>query len=420
MTPSQARHIVNRMGETGQPPERGALAANVGTGALLDVLRDEYLLPMKESGRNSSFKLVQAPFGGGKTHFLHCLREVAWQHGFASSLVGVSPDACPFDAPAQIYQEVARNLELPPASDDEESQPGIDAVLRLITEQRRQQHGAEAVRAWLRHELPSMRIDSSAVRRAAMLLMEALLDSDFERVELLGAFLRGEAVAASDLLALQIREELGAATAFRFLRSLAQLLRALQVPGVVLLFDELDRVMSLTVRRRRAIGDNLRQMIDHCGQSTLPSVLWVYAVPPEFMTNIVPEYPALEQRLRGPSTFATTSPLAPIIDLDRLALDPVALYEQIGARLCLLYDRAHGISLTAKTQQQNMKRLARELGANQLESGTRRTFVKAAVQMLTRQHRGGEKLLDETDVRDLGSRAVRPEPAPLDGEEEAY
>jgi hypothetical protein len=76
-----ARHILMRLGETGQPPERGALEINVGTDHHLEALRREYLVPMRESGLNSTFKLVQAPFGGGKTQFLHCLREVAWQEG---------------------------------------------------------------------------------------------------------------------------------------------------------------------------------------------------------------------------------------------------------------------------------------------------------------------------------------------------
>jgi len=99
-------------------------------------------------------------------------------------------------------------------------------------------------------------------------------------------------------------------------------LRALELPGVVLLFDELDRIMSLTVKKRRAIGDNLRQMMDECGQAVLPALLWVYAVPPEFMRVIVPEYPALQQRLKGAGGMSAQSPLAPLIDLDRLPLAP--------------------------------------------------------------------------------------------------
>ena len=130
--PALARSIVSRMGETGQPPERGALAVNVGTDDVLSVLREEYLVPMREAGRNSSFKLVEAPFGGGKTHFLYCLREVGWREGFATSIVDVSPEECPFDDTLRIYQAVVRQLELPPDSLAVVPDRGIDAVLRQL------------------------------------------------------------------------------------------------------------------------------------------------------------------------------------------------------------------------------------------------------------------------------------------------
>jgi hypothetical protein len=417
IAPTLARHIVQRMGETGQPPERGALIANVGTQPILDVLREEYLLPMRETGRNSSFKLVQAPFGGGKTHFLHCLREVAWAEGFATSMVGISPEQCPFDDSEAIYREVVRNIQLPPESMEETPQPGIDALLRFVLERKTEMNARDSVRAWLDSELPRVRVDSPAVLRAAQKFMVAVLDGDEAVADLMAAYLRGEKVAPAELLTHRIRELLDGAQAFRFLRSLTQLLRSLDVPGVVLLFDEMDRVMSLSVRRRRAIGDNLRQMIDHCGQSSLPSVLWVYAVPPEFMTTIVPEYPALEQRLKGAATFSLTSPLAPIIDLDQIPLGTVELLKRIGERLADLYAVAHGWTFDAAVQRDNIDRLACALGASQLESGTRRTYVKAAVQMLTAQHRGEQKRLTDAEVHKLTDRGAPPL-AELDGEEE--
>ena len=122
-TPEQARHIIHRMGETGQPPERGALFVNVATNDILETLRVEYLAQMRESGRNSSFKLVQAPFGGGKTQFLLSLREIAWREGFATSRVDLSPKECPFNRTEKIYQAVAQGVELPPEELDEESHP---------------------------------------------------------------------------------------------------------------------------------------------------------------------------------------------------------------------------------------------------------------------------------------------------------
>jgi hypothetical protein len=311
---------------------------------------------------------------------------------------------------------VAQSLELPPSDPDEETELGIDAVLRAEVGRRLKEHAPEAIRQWLREECERARVDSHSVRRAGVVFMEAVLDGDREREEVLGAWLRGEPVQPSEVQRHGVRETLESGTAFRFLRSLIQLLRALDVPGLVLLFDELDRVMSLTVRRRRAIGDNLRQMIDHCGQATLPALLWVYAVPPEFMTTVVPEYAALEQRLRGAARFSSESPLSPIIDLDHLPLGPTELLQKIGQKLLDLYQEAYA-PLDAKLQGKNLYRLAEELGESQLESGTRRTFVKAAVQLLVEQGRGKERALGDAEVRALGRRGAAAAPPPMADEE---
>ena len=416
VTEAVARHIVQRMGETGQPPERNALAVNVGTDDYLEVLRAEYLEPIRQYGRNSSFKLVQAPFGGGKTQFLHCLREVAWDMGFVTALVGVSPKECPFDDLVKIYAEVARKIELPPGGSDEEPQPGVEVVLRQTVEARAEGYGEAAVREWLHEEIARSRGESLAFRRAVVLFMESVLNKDYDREELLSAYLRGERIDASELSDLRIREVVNDSNAFRFLRSLVQVLRALDLPGVVLLFDEMDRVMSLTVRRKKAIGDNLRQMIDHCGQSTLPSLLWTYAVPPEFMTTVVPEYPALEQRLKGAARFSKVSVLQPIIDLDHVPLQPSELFERIGWRLLELYQVGYGHTFNTKIQRKNVRELAIELGENQLESGTRRTFVKSVIHLLGQQHREEEKRLSESEIRAVASRSAEEVPA-LEGEE---
>ena len=175
----------------------------------------------------------------------------------------------------------------------------------------------------------------------------------------------------------------------------------MNLPGVVLMFDEMDRNMSLSAGRRRAIGDNLRQMIDYCGQSLLPGVVWCYAVPPEFMDTIVPEYPALAQRLKGAARFSRTSPMQPVIDLDHLPLAPSELLQALGQRLLALTEVAYDCKFDEAIQEPNLQGLATELGERSFESGTRRTFVKAAVSMIEAQRREGESPLTMEEIREF-------------------
>ena len=398
MTPELARHILDRMGSTGQPPERGAQAVNVATGELLDLLRREYLIPLKRSVGNSTFKLVQAPFGGGKTQFLHCLREMAWSEGFVTALVGLSPKECPFDRPVAIYREVARRLELPVEELDDEPSQGIERVLRQVAEERVAQSGAKAFLEWLETEFARSNIESRAFGRGVRMFLEAVATDELDDEEMLGDYLLGDDLPRQELSGFRLREVLSDECAFRWLRSLAQVLAALGLPGVVLMFDEMDRNMSLSAGRRRAMGDNLRQMIDYCGQSMLPGVVWCYAVPPEFMDTVVPEYPALAQRLKLAQHFSGASPMQPVIDLDHLPLGATELLQAIGERLLEIATPGFDHEYDQATQKGNLAALASELGERSFESGTRRTFVKAAVTLLDAQRRDGERLLSSEEV----------------------
>ena len=408
LTPELARHILDRMGSTGQPPERGARLVNVATGDLLDIIREEYLRPMKETGRNSTFKLVQAPFGGGKTHFLHCLRELAWAEGFASALVGLSPKECPFDRPVSIFREVALRVELPVLDLEEEPASGLEVVLRHIAEERIEKHGVEAFLDWVNTDFSRANIESRAFGRGVRRFLEAVGHDDFDGMEILGDYLRGDEVGRQELAPYRLREKLDDANAFRWLRSLVQTLSALGLPGIVLMFDEMDRNMSLSVRRRRDIGDNLRQMIDYCGQSLLPGVVWCYAVPPEFMSTIVPEYPALAQRLKGSTRFSSSSRMQPIIDLDRLPLGSTEFLEALGHRLLELASIAHDHRFKSSIQKKNLSDLANQLGHLSFESGTRRQFVKAAVSLIETQRLEGEQPLSSKEVEELARSNAEP------------
>jgi len=373
---------------------------NVGNTRLLSVLEREYLDPIVELGRGSSFKLVQGYFGGGKTHFLFCMRQRAWSRGFATAVVGLSPDECPFDDPVRIYQAVARELAWAPRDPLLPPERGIDHALGIALDRRRAAMGDEALRTWLDTDLRRLAVDMPALRSAVRALGRARLDDDIDTEELVAAWLRGEQVGAQEVRPLGIRESLSRSNGFRMLRGLCQVLQALGAPGLLLAFDELDRNLSLPSRRRRAVADNLRQLIDLCGREALPGLLCLYAVPPEFMRHVVSEYPALQQRLEGPSSLSERSPQAAVIDLERLDLGAPELLGQIGRRLLGLFCIAHGVQLDPRRQGRNLDALADEILASSFELAHRRAYVKAAVDLLHAQ-RDGETDLRTEDLRSL-------------------
>lgn len=383
-SPALARAILSRLGEIGQPPEVGIEHLNVGNEQVLGVLEREYLEPISQTRRGSSFKLVQGYFGGGKTHFLTVVRERAWRHGMASAYVGLSPDECPFDDPLRIYQAVARELTWPPQDREVAPARGVEHALGVALDDRRAALGDEGYTAWL-DGLERLPVDSPAYRNAVLAFARARAANQRRDEDLLAGWLRAEPVTASEVRRFGIRELPGRDNGFRMLRSLCQVLQGIGAPGLLLCFDELDRTLSLPARRRRAIADNLRQLIDLCGREALPGLLCLYAVPPEFMRHVVSEYPALQQRLEGPAALSERSPQAAVIDLERLDVADEELLVRIGQRILALFRIGRAPDLDEALQERNLRGLAAEVAASSFEVAHRRAFVKAAVELLHQQ-----------------------------------
>ncbi|MBI5487021.1 MAG: DUF2791 family P-loop domain-containing protein [Deltaproteobacteria bacterium] len=372
-----ALQILRRMGEAGQPPEQGIRFVNVGNESYLRVIEEEYLRLLLGEARGSSFKLVQGYFGAGKTHFLYCVRDVAWRQGFLTALVGLSSAECPFDRRLAVYQAVAARLSLPPAAEGEEPVRGLPAVLRALVEERAAQLGKDALAGWVRDSYERANVEWHPFRRAAAAFLRAAA-AETDPDPALEAWLLGEPVPPSALRDHGVFDAPAESNAFGMLRSLLQTVVHLGHPGTVLLFDEMDRTLSLGRRRTRELGDNLRQLIDLCSLSELPATLFLYAVPPEFLTQVVPEYPALQQRLQAPVPLSRQSPKAPLIDLERMDLDPEPFLVELGERLLAVEEAAYG-EPPAEADRENLRRMAAAVVENLLDVSHRRFFVKAFI-----------------------------------------
>ncbi|MGD8269564.1 MAG: DUF2791 family P-loop domain-containing protein [Desulfobacterales bacterium] len=385
LPPELARHIIQRVGESGQPPEQGITHLNVGNESYLRILDEEYLTRLKHNPRGSSFKLVQGYYGGGKTHFLYCVRDLAWKHGFLTSLVNLSPRECPYDDPVKVYAAVAINLTSPPLDDGVEPTRSLTDLLRDLADDRRTAMGAQRAMTWIQQTAARVSTESHSFRKAATAFMASYLQGDVDREAILEPWLLGEPVPQSDTRPLGVFEAIESSTGFKMLRSLSQVISGYGLPGIALLFDEVDRNLSLTSRKMLAVGDNLRQVIDLCGQARLPSTLFLYAVPPEFLRNVVPDYPALDQRLKSPVPLCERSPQAAVIDLEHLDMDPVALLTGIGERLQSIFETATGWRADAAIQAHNRALIASTMVAYTFEVSHRRLFVKTYVDFLYRQ-----------------------------------
>ena len=399
--PRLARQIIETLGQSGTPLSKGVSYYNVGNESLLNTIDRHYLGSYLADG-GAVFKLVVGDYGSGKSHFLYCVRDRAWQRNFAVSKVDLSPKESPYDDQRRVYAAVASSIIWHELGDLGEDERGLarflEGTLRRIVQPRGldlEEPGAAElaeVRA-LQQTLESTPVDSLSFHKAIQGYLVALLRGQHLRLESVGRWLHGEEVSPDDMRDLRsigVTEKITKNNAFKMLRSLCQVVRALGYTGLALLFDEGDRMLSMGGRSEKVATDNLREVIDRCRED-LPGAMFLYAVPPVFIHDVVPKYPALQQRIQTPGYFSRSNPFSPQISLDRLDLPDDELLTQIGSRLLAIFDVAFSTTLDAPIQARNIDVFSEAARDSYLAISHRRLFIKALISEWYRQKEEGQR-----------------------------
>jgi hypothetical protein len=398
-----ARQIIETVGQSGTPMSKGVSYYNVGNESLLDAIDTHYLGSYLADG-GAVFKLVVGDYGSGKSHFLYCVRDRAWQRNFAVSKVDLSPRESPYDDQRRVYAAVSSSLiwhELGNLSEDERGLARfLEGTLRRMVQPYNldlEDAGVEElpdVRAFL-HTLKTTAIDSLSFHKAIQEYFSALMRGQERRLESLERWLHGEEVTPEDMRDLRsigVTEKINKNNAFKMLRSLCQSVRALGYTGLALLFDEGDRMLSIGGKAEKTATDNLREVIDRCREE-LPGALFIYAVPPDFLHTVVPKYPALQQRIQAANYFSRANPFSPQINLEHLDVPDDQLLEQISYRLMPIFELAYDFRLNPEIQTENIRVLSEAARNSYLAISHRRLFVKALVMEWYRQKEEGEQVI---------------------------
>jgi P-loop Domain of unknown function (DUF2791) len=256
------------------------------------------------------------------------------------------------------------------------------------------------VELWL-DTILRFRIESPSYRHAVYFYLKAAAEENEEKKRRIGAWLRGESVALKDVREFSISERIDRSVAFKILRSLSQLVHELGYAGLVLLFDEGDRMVSIGSSRTEKVAcDNLREVIDRCAGESLPATLFMYAVPPYFVTNIAPQYEALSQRISSKVKFSRKNPFSVQISLDQLDYPGEELLRLIGEKLRGIFELAYGVQFDHELQAQNIASLA-DTCAALLSTSHRRHFVKSLIDLLAEQRAEGERLYEPDNVQNV-------------------
>jgi len=400
-----ARSIIEVLGSYGTPPTRGIQYFNVGNDSLLNALDEFYLSSYLQDG-GAAYKMVVGDYGSGKSHFLYCLRDIAWARNFAVAKVDLSPVETPYNDQKLVYQAVAGNLIWHESDEMSSDETGLMRFLegtltRIVGGPLSLETLSNPLYRGLVDTLEVTAIDSPAYQTAVIATFDSLIREQEERLESLTRWLMGESTSPADTKVLRevgVTGKIFRTNAFRMLRSLCQVIRTLSYSGLILLFDEVDRMASVGGKAEKLATDTLREVIDRTRED-LPGALFVYAVPPQFINDVVPKYPALQQRVRAPGRFSRANHFSPLISLDHLDLNEDDLMLAIGEKLIPIYEIAFDTQLDHTVQQANAVILANVARDVFLDVSHRRLFVKSFVVELSRQHHGEEHTITEVEAQ---------------------
>ena len=387
LTQNVARQIIERVGSSGCPPEWGFQFFTAGLDWYLKILEEDYLKTFIKDG-GASFKIVVGAYGGGKTHFLYNIRELAWKNNYIVSYCSLSPEESPFYRLEKVYKTVVKNLMYPLTPEELFSgrEKGIEAFLKLLYQDARESFntkttGNEALAERLTNYAADLvrGIESvnftRAIRKAFIALAEKN-DSDFED---LIQWITVDGYDRHVHRRFGILQPIDKGRAFSAIRSLIQWIRNLRYNGLVILFDEAEQVPSLTSKQRELMLNNIRELIDECGHAAFKNVMIFYAIPTEaFFEGKSGVYEALKQRIS--SVFDFYNPTGVKINLEQLGQEPEALLKEIGKKLLVVYETAFKSGLPEKKSEDAIAGIAHAAYEQRFgDIGYKRLFVQGLI-----------------------------------------
>ncbi len=389
LRPDIARRIIETVGANGIPPEYGFQFFTAGLQPYLSVMDEEYLSSFIKQG-GSAFKIVVGVYGGGKTHFLYSVRDLAWRYNFVVSYVSLSPEESPFHRLDRVYKAIVGGM-MPPLTTDEMLsgyEQGIVSFLRAWYSQQFQEFtnkglSGEELYEELENTVETIEgIESLSFTKAIKAAFRALMEYQEDDFINICQWLSAEGFNRSTHGAHGIFQPIDRTTALTMMRSLVQWVRQIGYSGLVILLDEAERIPSLSSRQREQHLSNLREMIDACGHTNFQGVMIFYAVPDEnFLEGRTQVYEALRQRVT--TVFETLNPSGVKIDLKEVVASPLPFLCEIGNKLAVVYQTAYNHEFEASALEETIE-MAAETAYEQRfgDIGYKRLFVQTLIRGL--------------------------------------
>ncbi len=349
LTRTEARGALDALSSGTPPSEKIMEFITIGLEDDLKIFEDEYFsaengtLPNTDQG---TFKIIEAYYGGGKTHYLKSIEKLAHKNGFASAFLELNKDSCPLTQWELIYSNVITKLTLP-ATEKTPKAVGIEEVLRTLllppTDKEDidpSTYADDRMREIRDLPFPSLR---AALHKAA----EATASNDRSALDDCLLYLRTGKVSPNMRRRVAL-EPIDKKTGALAIQSLVVWLRQMGIPGLVLIMDEGDRSLSLPKKGDTKIAsNNLVQIINETSKAWA-GVMFLYSIPSwSAFKESFQDNQALIQRVD--SVGFPTSPNAKRIVLDEKYVnekEKLSLCKAISEKIAIIFNSARDYEIT--------------------------------------------------------------------------
>jgi len=235
-------------------------------------------------GKGTSPIVVAANFGAGKTHLLEYLQSVAERSSCVTSYVVVSPEM-PLGNAHSVLKAVAESARAPGRNGK--------ALRELMSDMNVNSSEYTELREWARtaclNDSFAAILHLYAEFRADETFRAQLLE-DIEGKVMLKSLLKGRLKEIGQLAAYDIGGAKGSrktpALAHERIRLLARMFRATGGGGLIILFDELERIAKFSLNQRAAAYQELAWW-QSAAQATGSAILPVFAMTEEFLESCI-------------------------------------------------------------------------------------------------------------------------------------
>jgi hypothetical protein len=249
-----ARDLLGDLVSNGQPPSQFTRLLTVGYERFLNTVETELLEGLLPAGFGS-VRVIVARNGNGKTHLCQDIVERAVERDYAVAEVDLTRER-ELSSPSALYSIVASRVRIP---SDGGPVRGIDRILRDFSDPRAISDEARM---------------SGPYREAAYRLVES--DQIGDDLDLLGQWLRGEALSTTDRRRFRLKARLSDRNAMQWMRNLALVCRAVGATGLVVVLDEAEATTSDALKRLQTRLSVMLDILNSVTSGGMPHTLFLF------------------------------------------------------------------------------------------------------------------------------------------------